>query len=78
MAKTLNPTTEISQNGFNAPIGANDENVFLYDDQGNYVGTLHDLYENWEDFKARNNFIFTGSQDPSSVNQIKVWYKTYN
>ena len=87
MGTPLNPTTSISQNGFDAPIGAQDENIYLYDKDGEYVGTLHDLYENWADFKAKNNFTFTGSLNPAGdpgdeesvdVEQIKVWYQTYN
>lgn len=70
----LNPVTSLSQNGFDAPIGADDENIFLYNENGEYAGTLHDMFENWLDFKLKNDFVFFGDKiaDPKDVGQIKV------
>ena len=83
----LNPITKASQSGYEAPIGAESDNIFLYKkvidaetgiESQIYLGTLTEFYENWIDFKTNANFMYTGNADPRSVDQIKVWYQTYD
>lgn len=77
MTTTLNPVTKVSQGEYEAPIGAIDRNIYLYDNDSHYLGTLKDFHDNWLNFKENNNFTFTGYIDPHSVPQIKTWYQTY-
>lgn len=67
--------TSVRQGDFVAPIGADAENIPLFEDE-DYVGSLKDFYDNWVDFKRNNNFSYTGSYEPN-IPQVKVWYQTY-
>ena len=41
----LNPVTSVRQGDFVAPIGADAENIPLFEDE-DYVGSLKDFYDN--------------------------------
>ena len=38
--------------------------------------TLQDFFNNWQNFKENNAFVYYGTEDPTEQESIKVWYDT--
>ena len=38
--------------------------------------TLQDFFDNWQQFKENNAFVYYGEEDPTLQESIKIWWDT--